>query len=40
MNTECFDAVIIGTGAAGLTIALELADQIQSDSSLTEKPKI
>ncbi len=40
MNTECFDTVIIGTGAAGLTIALELADQIQSDSSLSEKPKI
>ena len=27
MNTECFDVIIIGTGAAGLTVALELAEK-------------
>ena len=27
MNTECFDVIIIGSGAAGLTTALELAKQ-------------
>ncbi len=26
MNTECFDVIIVGTGAAGLTVALELAE--------------
>ncbi len=27
MNTECFDVIIIGTGAAGLTVALELSEK-------------
>jgi len=30
MNIECFDVIILGTGAAGLTVALELAEQSKS----------
>ncbi|MCW8931045.1 MAG: L-aspartate oxidase [Gammaproteobacteria bacterium] len=37
MNTECFDVIIVGTGAAGLTVALELAEQT---SQANEKPTI
>ena len=40
MNTECFDVIIVGTGAAGLTLALELAEQTQTDSDLADAPKI
>lgn len=40
MNTECFDVIIVGTGAAGLTIALELAEQIQTPSKSADKPRI
>ncbi len=29
MNNPCFDVVIVGTGAAGLTVALELADSVK-----------
>lgn len=29
MNTPCFDVVIVGTGASGLTVALELADSVK-----------
>lgn len=38
MNTECFDVIIIGTGAAGLTIALELAKNKSVSSDY--QPKI
>jgi len=37
MNTECFDVIIIGTGAAGLTVALELAESADQSSAA---PKI
>ncbi|MCU7801256.1 MAG: L-aspartate oxidase [gamma proteobacterium symbiont of Lucinoma myriamae] len=40
MNTECFDAIIVGTGAAGLTIALELAEKMQSPSKSADKARI
>ena len=39
MNAECFDVIIIGTGAAGLTIALELAKN-NSASPTSHGPKI
>jgi len=32
MNTQCFDIIIVGTGAAGLTLALELAEQTDRSS--------
>ena len=32
MNTQCFDIIIVGTGAAGLTLALELAEQTDTSS--------
>jgi len=41
MNTECFDIVIVGTGAAGLTVALELAEKKQiTTQQPTNKPTI
>ena len=41
MNTECFDIVIVGTGAAGLTVALELAEAKQTSTQQSKnKPTI
>ena len=41
MNTECFDVIIVGTGAAGLTVALELASHEQSEKAPpAHKPSI
>lgn len=40
MNTECFDIIIVGSGAAGLTTALELAELIQTDSVQNDQPRI
>lgn len=41
MNTECFDIVIVGTGAAGLTVALELAEEKQTSTQQSKnKPTI
>ncbi len=39
MNTQCFDVIIVGTGAAGLSVALELAQLSASDSN-KRPPKI
>ncbi|WP_198264680.1 L-aspartate oxidase [sulfur-oxidizing endosymbiont of Gigantopelta aegis] len=39
MNNTCFDVIIIGTGAAGLTVALELADKINATSPKEQTPK-
>lgn len=40
MNTECFDVIIVGTGAAGLALALELSDKSKTGSGMTGTPKI
>ncbi|MDX2503032.1 MAG: L-aspartate oxidase [Gammaproteobacteria bacterium] len=40
MNTECFDVVIVGTGAAGLTVALELAEKSLPSTESVAEPKI
>ncbi len=42
MNTECFDIIIIGTGAAGLRIALELAQTtgVSSQIALISKSSL
>lgn len=40
MNIECFDVIIVGTGAAGLTVALELAEKHQNSSARQTSPSI
>ncbi|MCU7939803.1 MAG: L-aspartate oxidase [gamma proteobacterium symbiont of Bathyaustriella thionipta] len=40
MNTECFDIIIVGTGASGLTLALELSEQIQAKTDSDDVPQI
>lgn len=40
MNAECFDVVILGTGAAGLTVALELAEKTQLSPNLDKELNI
>jgi L-aspartate oxidase len=37
MKTKCFDVIIVGTGAAGLTVALDLA---KKETSSAHSPKI
>ncbi len=40
MNTDCFDIIIVGAGAAGLTVALELAEKIKADTTALTQPNI
>lgn len=40
MNSECYDVIIVGTGAAGLTVALELAQNEISTTQSQIPPKI
>ncbi len=40
MNTECYDVIIVGTGAAGLTVALELAQQSPNSTRSENLPTI
>ncbi len=40
MNTECYDVVIVGAGAAGLSVALDLAKQKSTNIALISKGPI
>jgi len=40
MNNECFDVIIVGTGAAGLTLALKLSEQLTPHSKNNKATRI